>query len=73
MTIIEGMESDEHLRQSQSDHDLLIRIDTNLTNLITQQKNNHTDHELRIRRLEMWGGIALGLSYAIQFYMNFLQ
>lgn len=31
------------------------------------------DHELRLRRLEMWGAIAIGLLYALQFYFNFLH
>lgn len=31
------------------------------------------DHEDRIRRLELWGAIAIGLTYALQFYFNFLR
>lgn len=57
----------------QSDHDLLIRVDEKLTILINQNHATTKDHELRIRRLEMWGGIAIGLGYALQFYFNFLK
>jgi hypothetical protein len=56
-------------KQHQSDHDLLIRIDEKLELFIKDKK----DHEIRLRRLEMWGAIAVGLSYATQFYFNFLR
>ena len=52
-----------------ADRDLLVSIDTKLTALIT----SNSDHETRLRRLEMWGGIAIGLLYALQFYYNFLR
>lgn len=53
----------------QSDHDLLIRVDEKLT-ILLQQKG---DHETRIRRLELWGAIAMGFSYALNFYFNYLK
>lgn len=28
---------------------------------------------VRLRRLELWGGIALGFIYALQFYFNFIK
>jgi hypothetical protein len=28
---------------------------------------------MRIRRLELWGAISVGLAYALQFYFNFLR
>jgi len=31
------------------------------------------DHESRLRRLELWGGILVGCSYALQFYFNYLK
>lgn len=31
------------------------------------------DHEDRIRRLEFWGAILVGISYALQFYFNFIR
>lgn len=66
--------------EHQSDHDLLIRVDENVKNLITEIKDMKDgtsaqllDHETRIRRLELWGAIALGLSYALQFYFNYFH
>lgn len=59
----------EDVKIHQSDHDLLIRVDEKLTILLAQKG----DHETRIRRLELWGAIALGISYALQFYFNFLR
>lgn len=55
--------------EQQSDHDLLIRVDEKLSILLNERK----DHETRIRRLELWGAIALGISYALQFYFNFIR
>lgn len=62
------------------DHDLLIRVDENVKNLIIEIKDMKdgttvklTDHELRLRRLETWGAIAVGLGYALQFYFNFIH
>lgn len=36
-------------------------------------KEDVKDHELRIRRLELWGAIAIGGMYAIQFYFNYIK
>lgn len=58
---------DEHFNIG--DRDLLIRIDEKLEILIKKGD----DHELRIRRLELWGAIAIGVLYALQFYFNFLR
>ena len=55
--------------QTQMDRDLLVRIDEKLNVLINANK----DHETRLRRLEQWGFIALGLCYALQFYFQFRQ
>ena len=63
------MNEEQHLNQSRFDHDLLVRIDEKLTLLLS----SHRDHEVRLRRLEMWGAIAIGLSYALQFYFQFLK
>lgn len=59
----------ENSHFERGDRDLLVSIDTKLTALIT----SNGDHETRIRRLEMWGFIAVGTLYAIQFYFNFLS
>lgn len=62
------MEDTTHIRQSYLDHDLLVRMDEKL-NLLVKSKD---DHELRLRRVEMWGFVAIGISYALQFYFNFV-
>lgn len=67
------MNESEHIKQAQSDHDLLTRIDEKLNMLITNQGITNTDHEVRLRRLEMWGAVAIGLMYALQFYVNFIK
>lgn len=56
-------------QEQQSDHDLLIRVDEKLTILLAQKG----DHETRIRRLELWGAIAIGALYMFQFYFNFIK
>ena len=61
------MTDESHFKRE--DRDLLISIDTKLTTLITTS----SDHETRIRRLEMWGAISIGLAYMMQFYFNFLK
>lgn len=40
---------------------------------ITANEKSNTDHEQRMRRIEMWGAILIGLAYALQFYFNFLK
>jgi len=59
--------------QTQTDHDLLIRVDEKLEILLKQTATINADHETRIRRLEVVGAIAIGISYAAQFYFNFLK
>lgn len=66
---MENLENTEHVKQTRVDHDLLVRMDEKLNLLIT--KNG--DHETRIRRIEMWGAMAIGISYALQFYFNYLR
>ena len=61
------------MTDNQTDHDLLIRVDEKLEQLLKQSSVTNKDFETRIRRLEMWGAIALGLSYALQFYLNFVK
>lgn len=36
-------------------------------------KTNLNDHETRIRRLEWWGAIAVGLIYAVEAYLKFIN
>ncbi len=38
-----------------------------------ERSREDDDHETRIRRLEYWGAIAIGISFALQFYFNFLR
>ena len=55
--------------ETRNDHDLLIRIDEKLELLI----KTNSDQEARIRRLEMWGLIAVGFLYAVQIYFQFFK
>ena len=63
-----------------SDHDAIVTLVAEVKQLredikdlkdTTSQKV--VDHETRLRRLELIGGIAVGLSYALQFYLSFLK
>lgn len=47
--------------QMSADHDLLIRIDEKLEIALRSGK----DHEVRIRRLELWGALFVGGLYVI--------
>lgn len=65
---------------SMNDHDLLVTLHEQIKNvrddirdLKDDTKAKVTDHEMRIRRLELWGAIAVGISYAMQFYFNYLR
>lgn len=65
---------------NEQDHDLLVglhvevkQIRTDIKDLKDGTSNKILDHELRLRRLELWGAIALGLSYALNFYFNYLH
>ena len=73
------MESDNSTK-NMSDHDLLITMHEQIKGIkidIKEIKDGTsaklTDHELRVRRLEQWGGIAVGLGFALQFYFNYLH
>ncbi len=55
--------------QTQNDHDLLIEINTKLDLFMARQG----DQETRIRRLEMWGFLAIGALYAFEVYINFIK
>jgi hypothetical protein len=64
----------------ENDHDLLValheqikQVRVDIKDLKDGTSDKLLDHELRMRRLELWGAIALGLSYALQFYFNFLK
>lgn len=63
-----------------TDHDLLVtmheqlkQVRIDISNLSDGTGQKSLDHEMRIRRLESWGAIAIGLLYALQFYYNFLK
>lgn len=66
--------------ETSNDHDLLIALNErvkDIQNTIKEMKDGTNarvdDHETRLRRLELWGGIAIGLGYAVQFLTNFLK
>lgn len=63
-----------------NDHDLLVTmheqikgIKDDIKDLKDGTSSQLTDHETRLRRLELWGAIALGVSYALEFYFNYLK
>ena len=63
-----------------NDHDAIVTLISEVRQLQMDIKDlkdgttvKVTDHELRLRRLELWGGIALGCSYALSFYFNYLH
>ena len=71
-------ESPEHF--SREDRDLLITMHEQIKNIradIHELKEGTasklTDHEARLRRLELWSAIAIGVLYALQFYFNFVK
>lgn len=63
-----------------NDHDLLVTMHEQIKGIKNDIKDlkdgtsaKLADHEARIRRLELYGAIAIGMSYALQFYFNFLH
>lgn len=68
------------MNQEMNDHDLLVtmheqikQVRVDIQDLKDGTSAKILDHELRLRRLELWGGIAIGISYALQFYLNFIR
>lgn len=62
------------------DHDLLITLHEqvkfvrdDIRDLKDGISTKLQDHELRLRRLELWYAVALGISYALTFYFNYLK
>ena len=75
-----GVANMEQDLSKMNDHDLLVTmheqikgIKSDIKDLKDGTSTKLTDHELRLRRLELWGGIAVGVSYGLQFYFNFLR
>jgi len=66
------MENKDYTKQTQSDHDLLIRIDEKLSLLILDTN----DHEKRIRAIETTRWMIMGgasvLSVLANYVINFL-
>ena len=63
-----------------NDHDLLVTMHEQIKNIradIHELKeataSKLTDHEVRLRRLELWSAIAIGVLYALQGYFNFIK
>lgn len=59
------------------DHDLLTKIDVNLTNFMDQfnkhvqeDKVSQEKHEDRLSRLEKWGAMAVGALGLLQFIVS---
>ncbi len=63
-----------------NDHDLLVTMHEQIKQVRIDIKDlkdgtgeKLADHENRLRRLELWGAILVGISYALQFYLNFIK
>lgn len=63
-----------------NDHDLLVTMHEQIKGIKNDIKDlkdgtsiKLADHEARLRRLELYGAIAIGLSYGLQFYFNYLK
>ena len=63
-----------------NDHDLLVTMHEQMKGIKNDIKDMKdgtatklSDHEIRIRRLELWGAIAIGFGYALQFYLYLKQ
>jgi hypothetical protein len=74
------MIAEEQNHFNREDRDLLVELRTEVVGIRADIKEikdgtatKINDLELRIRRLEMWGGIGIGLSLALQFYFNYLK
>jgi len=65
------MENQEHIKQSQTDHDLLVRIDEKLKILIETQSSNHGDHETRIRAIETQRWLIAGATATMAVIANY--
>lgn len=71
---------EEKSTTNMSDHDLLITMHEQIKGIKNDIKDlkdgtsfTLLDHETRLRRLELWGAILVGMSYALQFYFNYLH
>ena len=63
-----------------NDHDAIVTLIAEVRQLQVDIKDlkdgtsvKVTDHETRLRRLELWGGLAMGALYALNFYFNFIK
>lgn len=61
------------------DHDLLTKIDANLTNFMkrfdehaTEDRSNFEKHDVRITRLEKYGAMAVGALAILQYILTHL-
>ena len=62
-----------------TDHDLLVTMHEQIKNLrkeVGEMKDGTSvkiaDHEVRIRRLELWGGMAVGALYLFEAYLKYI-
>lgn len=63
-----------------NDHDAIVTLIAEVRQLQVDIKDlkdatsvKVTDHETRLRRLELWGGLAMGALYALNFYFNYIK
>ncbi len=74
------MPNERRRQEDVSDHDLLITLNEQVKAIREDIRmmqigtaTQITDHEARLRRLEWAGAVAVGLSFALQFYFNYLR
>lgn len=65
---------------SREDRDLLVELRTEMTGIRADIKDlkdgtstTLSDHETRIRRLELWGFTAIGILAALEFYFQYIK
>lgn len=68
------------MNENLTDHDLLVTLHEQIKGVredIKEIKDGTSeklsDHEMRLRRIELWGGIAIGFSYALNLFFHFIK
>lgn len=70
----------ETMTDSVNDHDLIVAMHEQLKQVRIDIKDlkdgtsvTISDHETRLRRLELWGFVSIGALYAVQFWLNYIK
>lgn len=65
-------ETQRDVAEYQSDHDLLIRLDEKMNGLLEKITPLAADHETRLRALERWRWIIVGIAVAASTLLSYL-